>query len=384
MKILALSYEYPPIGGGGGVVLKNILERLNPTEFSITLITTYFENLAEHEITNNIEIFRVRSKRKKTWQSNPFEMLSWVKYATKKAEDLLTETTFDIVLSNFVIPGGMIAIKLLKKHQLPYVCISHGHDIPWVKPRSLYPLYILMYQKIKRILINSTYTVTLSPELQENAKIFIGRKHQSKIKYIPNGCDENIFYPQTHKKNEIPKILFVGRLVSQKGINTLLKTAKLLKEKIDFELLIIGDGPMRKNIEKFIQKNALHKNIKLLGQQPHEKMPDWYRSADILFAPSISEGMSMVALEAAFCELYIITSNVSGMKNIIINEQIGKIAINPNCKYYVNLIYNYIYFNLNCNFNINFSSLHKLNTLYKWALIAEKYQNILKNIEITE
>jgi glycogen synthase len=77
MKILVLSYEYPPIGGGGGIICKNISENLARLGNKVTVLTTAF-----HETSNssfqipNLRIFRVPSKRKKAFQSNPAEMIS--------------------------------------------------------------------------------------------------------------------------------------------------------------------------------------------------------------------------------------------------------------------------------------------------------------------
>ncbi len=382
LKLLVLSYEYPPVGGGGGIMLKNVLERFDPNQFSITLITTWFENLAEHEVVNEINIHRVKSKRKYEWQSNPIEMLSWIKFAKQKSEELLKTEKYNLVISNFVVPGGILAYYLYKKYQLPYICISHGHDIPWVKPYSLYPLFFITQWKIKKIIKSSKGAITLSPELEKNAINFIGKAHSNLIHQIPNGYNHHLFYPREKVKNEIPKLLFVGRLVTQKGVKTLMKIALELKKHIPFELTIVGEGPKRKFMEAFSKKNNLESQCIFLGKITQIELSEIYSKSDLLIAPSISEGMSLAIIEAVSCNLFVITTEVSGTKEIIKNTKIGYMIKNSNCKYFTKYILDYIHFNHNDNFIVNQTEPSCNKKISSWDIIVNKYTFFLKNLNL--
>lgn len=360
------------------MVLKNIIERLSPNEFSVILISTWFKDLPEFEINGNMTIYRVKSNRKFDWKSNPFEMLSWAKFALVKAEELLNNNLVDLIISNFVIPGGLVTYPLNKKYKIPYLCISHGHDIPWVKPYSLYPFYFISQLKIKKILRNSSGVITISSELEENAKKFIGKDFQNLVHYIPNGCDDEIFNFKEKKLNEFPQLLFVGRLVTQKGVACLMKIMLNLKKKINFKLTIVGDGPKRKFMEKFCQRHELFSNCTFLGKVNHEEMINLYSKSDILLAPSISEGMSLVVLEAVFSGLFVITTNVSGMNEIIKNEEIGKIVISPINENFTNEVIHYLNNIKLSKINVNNVPRIKLIELYKWSKITEKYVDIIK------
>ena len=82
MKLLILNYEYPPLGGGAGVITQNIAEGLSKLGHEISVVTTWFQGEKEVEIVNdNLKIIRLKSKRKYLYRSNPREMLSWISYA---------------------------------------------------------------------------------------------------------------------------------------------------------------------------------------------------------------------------------------------------------------------------------------------------------------
>ena len=78
MNILILNYEYPPLGGGAGIVTQQLAELLAIQDDKVVVLTTWFSGEPEFHIEGNLTIIRLRSKRKFTYQSNPLEMLSWM------------------------------------------------------------------------------------------------------------------------------------------------------------------------------------------------------------------------------------------------------------------------------------------------------------------
>jgi glycosyltransferase involved in cell wall biosynthesis len=378
-NVLVLTYEYPPIGGGGGVVIKNICERLSK-DFNFTVITTWFYGLEFEEKSSNIKIYRVKSLRRKEYQSNPLEMLSWSKQAYLKSQDLLQSQNFEFVISNFVVPGGLVAFKLKKRYNLPYVAISHGHDIPWVKPYSNYPYYILMYYKIKSIIENSEHTIVLSEELKNNALKLV--KDENKIVQINNACDGVLFYDQKKDRGDKLKLLFVGRLVSQKGVRRLLKIAQMLDCKTDFRLRIVGDGPKRSRMESFVRKNNLSNKIVFLGNIPQVDLVNLYNESHFLLAPSLSEGMSLSAIESIFCSTPVLTTKVSGMMEVIDEKaSLGKLF--ENNKKCINNIIEYLN-NLDLKKDIgpiNETSLKSFQLKFDWNIVSKKYKDLFDGIK---
>jgi glycosyltransferase involved in cell wall biosynthesis len=79
MKLLILNYEYPPLGGGAGVITQIIAEGFAARGHNITVLTTWFSGEEEDSTRGNLRIIRLKSKRKVVYKSNPIEMLSWMK-----------------------------------------------------------------------------------------------------------------------------------------------------------------------------------------------------------------------------------------------------------------------------------------------------------------
>jgi glycosyltransferase involved in cell wall biosynthesis len=324
MKILVLSYEYPPIGGGGGIICKNISENLAKLGNIVTVLTTAFHNNKESQISNlesqisNLKLIGLPSRRKNAFQSNPIEMLSWI-YTTKKyIRENNGFVNFDVCMAHFILPGGDVALWLKREYGLPYVLISHGHEIPWVHPRQMFFLHLGAYLWLKEVCRHSEVNFVQTSVMKTNIDRFTGKKYRSKNVIIPNGVDSSIFYPDYSKRPEKLRIIFTGRLVIQKDPMTFLKAIKLFSDHSrDFEVHIIGDGNLRNKMERFVAKSRLAENVKFLGKVPEEQMLTEYQSAHLMVAPSLSEGMSIAALEALSCGAYVIATRASGFEDMI-------------------------------------------------------------------
>ncbi len=148
--------------------------------------------------------------------------------------------------------------------------------------------------------------------------------NEKKIKYTPAFyIDFDIFKPQNLEKKY--DIVFSGRLVKNKGIFLLLKTIKKLKVKSQkLKVIIIGSGPLRPKIEKYVRKNNLQDNVQFAGWLPSiEDVEKIYNQARIMVMPSFNEGGPRVCLEAMACKVPVITTKVGLMIDIIKNKENG-------------------------------------------------------------
>lgn len=379
LNILVLNYEYPPIGGGGGIISKYISEGLAKIGHKITIITAWLEGLEKDSKKDNLHIIRLKSKRKNSYRSNPSEMLSWIKHSKLFLSEYCKNEHFDICISNFIIPGGNVAKYLLEKLNIPYIVISHGHDIPWVKPYPLYFLHLLNYFKIKSICKKASSICVQSSEMLLNLEKFIGTS--SKNILIKNGYDTTLFFPDYSKRSEKLKILFSGRLVKQKDPFTFLKAIKEFSiSNQNFTANIIGDGPLRRSMEKYISKNDLSELIYIRGKISYSEVINELQSSHIYVSSSLSEGMSISLIEAVACGLYSIVTPTSGTKEIIIEDGNGE---------FVNFrSHNQIADSINNFYSNKFSQDHQnssefFNTFSKnfgWDFIVGDYNRLIKKV----
>ena len=118
------------------------------------------------------------------------------------------------------------------------------------------------------------------------------------------------------------KIIFIGRLVDQKDPMTFVKAMKIIKKKIEYKALIIGEGKYDKHLQKFIKKEKLKKNIKIINWQNNPYK--YLKLSDLLILTSKFEGLPNVLLEAICLKKFIISSNCpTGPKEILLNGKGG-------------------------------------------------------------
>lgn len=121
------------------------------------------------------------------------------------------------------------------------------------------------------------------------------------------------------------KIVTVGRLVSAKGYDLLIKAAKILKDKsIDYKWFIIGEGPERKLIENEIEKFELKNNVFLLGQKQNPYV--YMANADVYVQTSKNEGFCLTLAEARILNTPVISTNFDAVYNQIEHMQNGIIT----------------------------------------------------------
>ena len=156
---------------------------------------------------------------------------------------------------------------------------------------------------------------------------------EEKIEVIYPGVDLERFKPGTKPedllaKNNIPKnsfvILYVGKLVSWKGVHNLVYAAKILKDKgiKDFVVAVAGRGAQKENMEKIIKETKTEGHFRFLNFISYDEMPDVYRMADVFALPSYptmiwQEQFGMVLVEAMACGKPIIASASGSIPEII-------------------------------------------------------------------
>lgn len=148
-----------------------------------------------------------------------------------------------------------------------------------------------------------------------DSRHFLKYKNVNKnIIIIPNGVDLQKFDRVKVKKNKQFTIIYVGRLAKIKGLNYLLKSIKLLKNKnISFILKIIGQGEEGQFLKDYVKKNNLERWVKFLGEVKGERLIEEFKSSHLFVLPSLAEGQPITLLEAWAAKLPVIASKVGSI-----------------------------------------------------------------------
>jgi colanic acid/amylovoran biosynthesis glycosyltransferase len=195
-------------------------------------------------------------------------------------------------------------------------------------------------------------------------------KDKSKVIYSPLG----VFPPpeiKSNKPSDVLRIGFLSYFVEMKGINFLLPAIKELKNSgFPFILNFAGDGPLKNEMVSFVGKNSLWENVKFHGLIKNEEKDLFFRNLDVFILPSISKGMEtdglpVVLMEAVSYGLPIISTNISGIPEICINDYNGYLIEQKSVDEIVNAI-------------IKFSSDSS-----KWSLFSRNSLEISKQYNIT-
>lgn len=379
-KILILNYEYPPLGGGAGIVTKHLSEQFLQKGFQVQIVTTWFSGEPEFSSEGNLTIVRLKSQRKVTYKSNPLEMLSWARHALNYFKQLPDNKQFDVCIANFTMPGGIVAKYIEKRWNIPFVVLSHGHDIPWFAPKQMLPWHILAYPWIKSILKLSSKNIVLNEELKNTADQFMGVKNQSKNIVIPNGMLMDKFKSGFDKSKKSINILFVGRLVEQKDPISFIKACKYINDlNIPVHYTMIGDGPLKSQVEKLVMELDI-RNIEIMGQVSHYEVLKAYENTDILILPSREEAMSLVILESVSRGIYVITTDASANGRLIEEGVNGSFVPYGQPKNISQTVADFYYNKYLTNYQYPQDLILRLIDKYSWDKVADQYLKILHEI----
>ncbi len=224
----------------------------------------------------------------------------------------------DVVHAHGLIAGfvGVLWGKILRKR----VVVS-THNIYHFPKKGLYAKFV------RWIFSHADAVLCLSNQSKEEViALSIPRENVHVFTYW---IDQELFHKIPHAKRELSlpqkfTVLFVGRLVEEKGVQVLLESAKSWNK--DIVLIAVGMGPL----EKFVKKVADGIGIRYIGKVSQTKLPLYYSAAEVLIVPSIhEEGFGRVLLESLSCGTPVIAANRGGIKEAITDKVGYMLTITP-------------------------------------------------------
>jgi glycosyltransferase involved in cell wall biosynthesis len=235
----------------------------------------------------------------------------------------------DIVL-NFVMKPLIYGSWVAHWLKIPVISTQTGLGTAYLRGGLLAKLSMKLYRsaykgKVRKVLFHN----------KDDLEFFVskGIVDVDQADTIPgSGIDLEKFVPDSFEKKEGQslRVLFVARLIADKGIREFLDAVEILHKSgtIDIEFQVIGntsnDTEENRKIKSRVEKMHEKGMIKFLGYR--KDVPEWMKRADIVVMPSYREGTSRVLLEASALEKPIVTTDVPGCRNVVLDGESGLLA----------------------------------------------------------
>ena len=322
MHLLLLNYEFPPLGAGAGNATRMLAREFVALGHQVSVMTTWYPGLPDVENVEGYTVYRVHAWRRRRDRSNIFEMMHYVYLANRAAILLAYSKQVDHTIAFFALPTGLIAWCLYRKFKIPYTLSLRGGDVPGFLPKDLRFHHLLTRPLNRAVWGNAKHIVANSDGLQDLAQKTAGMYGKS-VLYIPNGVDTDLYHPgEMQKETSRRSLLFVGRLVRQKGVTYIIKALAKLRTAGECEgtmvhLTIVGDGPLRGSLMREAKECGVSDMITWLGWLDREQLSYEYRKHDVFIFPSFEEGMPNALLEAMASGLAVLATEIPGITTIV-------------------------------------------------------------------
>ena len=300
MKILFLNH-LPLVGSGSGVYTTNLAKSLI---------------LLGHEVCSIMPENETKNVYDETFKGIKMHPVYF------KNEEEIKEFKTDIIHSGHI----WIISKIACKYDIPVVVTSHGTDV-------------IGLQKGDRFKEDAEFVIKHAKKIiavsNDNSRLIKELFPESNPIVVNAGFDPRIFNVQEYDTKEILEkykieytnqkiVLYAGRLSHLKGLDVLLKAAKIYEKKQDIITLLVGNGALRKELKNLAKELEL-RNVYFLGHKRQRTLKKLYNIADVFSISSRQEAFGLVGVEALACGLPVVSTKVGGMKDYV-NNKVGKLV----------------------------------------------------------
>jgi glycosyltransferase involved in cell wall biosynthesis len=325
VKILFCNYEYPPLGGGGGVVMAALAREL-ARRHTVTVLTSRALGLPAQSMDGGARVIRAPVFfRRELAVANLPSMLAYLPMAALRGWTLRGSAAFDVINTHFVVPTGPVGHILSRVYGVPNVLSVHGGDLYDPSKVSSPHRHAWLRAPIRALLRRADSLVGQSRNTLEHVETIYGVRRETRL--IPLGIDRPPPPPRVPRSEfGIPQDSFVmvtvGRVVARKSTLQLVQALRAA-ERPTAHLLIVGDGPDTETVRKAALEGGVGERVHFLGQASEERKYQALGAADIFVSASQHEGFGLVFLEAMACGLPIICYDHGGQTDFLTDGKTG-------------------------------------------------------------
>ncbi len=393
MKILMLSWEYPPrIIGGISRVVYDLAQNLGENGNDVHVLTCWEPYTEDYEIDKNVTVHRVH-----VYNNPSSTFVEWVmqlnfamiEYAIK----LVQNNGFDIVHAHDWLVA--YAARVLK-HTFEIPIITTIHATEYGRNNGIHTDMSRTINNIEKWLMNESDALIVNSNYMRDELISVFNINEDKISVISNGVDldkfNNIYTDTGFRENYAlanEKIVFyVGRLVNEKGVHVLLNAIpKILECFNDVKFVIAGKGPCLNNLIELSQKLNINEKVYFTGFVSEEVLLKLYKCSDIAVFPSTYEPFGIVALEGMVAGIPVVVSDTGGLNEIVNHKEDGMKFYSGNSNSLADCIIELLK-DETLSKRICNVALEKLHKLYNWnnisKIISDEYNYVISQFNSSE
>ncbi|NLA11343.1 MAG: glycosyltransferase family 4 protein [Firmicutes bacterium] len=323
MRILALSWEYPPrVVGGIAHVVSELSRALVQEGNEVEVITALEEALPETEKKNGVSVHRVAP-----YHGRPLNFFAWVHQLNlamlEQGVRLCRKKRFDLVHAHdWLVAYAGRGLKHI--FQIPLVASVHAtefgrnHGLHNDEQRYIGEVEWSLTYEAWRVICNSRY---MRSEIEG-----VFNLPPDKISIIPNGIRPEAFQvpapdPAVRRRFAGPEekiLFFIGRLVREKGVQVLLQALPKIGERIPHvRLIVAGQGPYAEELHRQALHLGIDHRVTFAGYIDEETRNQLYAHADLAIFPSLYEPFGLVALEAMAAQTPVVVSDTGGFAETV-------------------------------------------------------------------
>ncbi len=372
-----LTWEYPPrVVGGIARVVHDLSHRLIKDGHEVTVVTYKEGNVQDYEDDKGVKVYRVNN-----YMINPNNFIDWIMQLNfnliSKATELINkEGPFDVIHAHDWLVA--YAAKTLKdSFKIPVVSTIHATEsgrnsgIHDEVQRYINDTEWMLTYESTEVIVNSNF---MKSELQR----LFGLPFE-KINVIPNGVNLNLYngverdynFRRQYAADNEKIILYVGRLVYEKGIQNLISAMpKVLNNYHDSKLIIAGKGGMIDELRDEVRRLNIENKVYFTGYLNLTQVTKMYKCADVAVFPSTYEPFGVVALEGMLSGTPVVVSDVGGLNEIVEHRVNGMKSYAGNPNSIADSILELL-FNPELCANVAKAAKAKVKSQYNWNKIAQ-------------
>jgi glycogen(starch) synthase len=333
MRVLMLSWEYPPLLVGGlGRHVHQLAEGMARGGHEVTVLTRHAEGAPFDEVVGGVRVVRVAEDP----PLFPFEteLLAWAMAfnhaLTRTGLNVVTDEPPDAVHAHDWLVAHAAAT--LKHHlRAPLVATVHATEagrhqgwLPGPMNKAIHSVEWWLTYEARRVVTCSDYM------RWEVTRLF--DLPPDKMDVVPNGVRADAWRPDPARIAAVraryvgtgPLLLFSGRLVYEKGLHDLLRALPRLRRRHPgIRLVVAGAGPLEGELRAQARQLRLGRSVEFAGFVGDDELTALVAAADCAIVPSVYEPFGLVALEAAAAGTPVVAADVGGLRELVVQGQTG-------------------------------------------------------------